>query len=257
MLITALCKQILSLGSARVIRARITGPALATKSLCPPSCESSQNRSPNGSRQGWQSAGTQLCGRPAHVCAVDWVLILIGWDPVLVVQCFQHLPRWGQSYSSSFTARPINHIDMQQHDHNQLVLGLMTTKRGRKGGNCKVQRDGTFSCGQLELYVEWRIWSQKEAPHLMVLPISAWLCFHSISWCKMCHHLLSLLLILDTYCRWKRFLKRGGRQMTKHPLINPSKYRPRRLAWSSESSPLCTSHYTNKAQALWASELCW
>lgn len=116
-------------------------------------CEEPERES-SGSRRGWHSAGTQLCGRPAHVCAVDWVLILIGWDPVLVVQCFQHLRRWGQSYPSPLTARPIHHIDKQHRDHNQLVLGLMITKRGRKGANWKVQRDSTFSCGQLERCVE-------------------------------------------------------------------------------------------------------
>lgn len=162
-----------------------------------------------------------LCGRPACVCAVDWVPVLIGWNPILVVQCFYHFLWSGQS---SFIDRPINHIHMQQQEHYQLILGLIITKRRRKGDNCRFKEIVPFFCGQSDLYVNWRILSQKVPPHFMVLPMFAQLYFHSISWCKSCHHLLSLLLFLDTYFRWKIFLKWISRKMTKSPLIIFSKY---------------------------------
>lgn len=108
-----------------------------------------------------------MCGRPVCVCAVDWVPILIGWDPVLVVQCFQHFPWCGQSYPRSFIDLPVSHIHRQQHNHNQLVLGLIITKRGSKGDNCRFKEIVPFL---------WSVRSVREE-----FQVRKWL---HISWCS-------------------------------------------------------------------------
>ena len=136
----------------------------------------------------WHPAGTHLWGRPACVCD--------NCEPVLAVQHFQHLAWCGKSYPSSFIDRLINHIPMQQYNRNQLILGLIITKGGRKGDSCRFKEMRPFVVvSQICL---WMISSQKVAPHFMMPPMSVQLSFHSISRCKMYHHLLSLLCILDT-----------------------------------------------------------
>lgn len=149
---TALCKQILSLRSAKShqvqnYRCSTTQPN-PTISLSPSSSEKSQNRSMSCCSAELTLSRVHPCGRPACVCAVDQVSVLIGWDPILVVQCLHFL--W--SGQSSSIDRPINHIHMQQHEHNQLVLGLIITKRGRKEIIVGSKRQYLF-CGQLDLYV--------------------------------------------------------------------------------------------------------
>lgn len=158
----------------------------------------------------WDGVGpSPVASQPATVlligCPSDWLKPCLGCS---VFSAF--FPAWAKP-PNAFITRPISCIHMQQHTHHQLVLRAMMTKRGRKRDDCRNMEIAPFLT--VSSISVWRIFSQKLPRHFVVLLMSAQPYLHSLSWCEMCHHVLPLLVIWDTYLRWKGFLKRRSRNM--------------------------------------------